>query len=82
MDRLNFEEFRDQARRTDAPLDTRYPHMHSIHMILGMLTEVGELADVYKKNLAYKRPLDWPNIKEELGDLMWYIANFCTPKQY
>lgn len=49
-----------------------------MHMILGMLTELGELSDGYKKALAYGKPLDLVNIKEEIGDLMWYIANFCN----
>jgi NTP pyrophosphatase (non-canonical NTP hydrolase) len=47
-------------------------------MVLGMQTEAAEIADVYKKALAYKKPIDFVNVKEELGDLMWYIANMCN----
>ncbi len=47
------------------------------HMIFGMLTEVGELADVFKKNMAYGKDIDWVNVKEELGDLLFYIGSFC-----
>lgn len=49
-----------------------------IHMVLGMVTEAGELADVYKKYIAYIKPIDYVNVKEELGDLLWYIANMCN----
>ena len=49
-----------------------------MHMVLGMLTETGEIADVYKKNLAYKKPVDLVNVKEEIGDLMWYISELCN----
>jgi len=49
----------------------------NMHMILGMVTEIGELADAFKKHLAYGRELDWTNIKEELGDAMFYIGSFC-----
>lgn len=50
----------------------------SLHMVLGMVTESAEIADVYKKNIGYGKQLDVTNIKEELGDLMWYIVNMCT----
>lgn len=72
---MNITEYKKQAMRTCAPLDNTD---NNIHMILGMVTEVGELADVFKKELAYGKDVDWVNVKEELGDLMWYIINFCT----
>ena len=50
----------------------------NIHMALGMVTEAGELADIFKKNLAYKKPIDWINAREEVGDIMWYLVNFCS----
>lgn len=63
------------ASRTDAEMETK--QLHDIHMVMGISTEAGELLDVFKKNLAYKKEIDWVNVKEEIGDLMWYIANFC-----
>ena len=49
----------------------------NIHMILGILTEAGELADVFKKNFAYNKEIDWVNVKEEAGDILFYWASFC-----
>ena len=34
----------------------------------------GELLDAIKKNWVYNKPLDHENVKEELGDLMFYIT--------
>ncbi len=48
--------------------------MRIIHGILGCVTEVGELADGLKRHLYYGQDIDVVNIKEELGDLCWYIA--------
>lgn len=73
---MNFEQFQKSATRTMAELcSTR---KSDLHMFLGMLTELGELADIFKKELAYKQPKDIVNIKEELGDFMWYVANYCS----
>lgn len=48
------------------------------HAVLGMITEVGELADQLKKWIYYRRPLDEKHVEEEIGDLMWYIALACN----
>ena len=77
---MDIKTYMEMAAKTDAPLDERIissEELHNYHMTFGMFTEAAELADVFKKNMAYKKPIDWVNVKEEVGDLMWYIANFC-----
>ena len=46
------------------------------HMLFGMMTEIGELVDIFKKHYAYGKPIDWVNVQEEMGDIMWYLGNF------
>jgi NTP pyrophosphatase (non-canonical NTP hydrolase) len=72
---MDFKTYMEQASRTCAILDSK--EQDNLHMVLGMLTEAGELADVFKKELAYNKPIDWVNVSEEIFDIMWYIANFC-----
>lgn len=45
-----------------------------LHAALGMQTESGEFVDVLKKHIFYGKPLDAENMREEIGDLLWYIA--------
>ena len=45
-----------------------------LHGVIGCVTEAGELADNLKKATFYGRGIDHQNIKEELGDLLWYVA--------
>lgn len=54
--------------RTILPLD-----LDLIHMIMGISGEAGELLDAVKKATIYRKPLDYPNIIEELGDLEFYL---------
>ncbi len=42
--------------------------------ILGLIGEVGEVADHVKKALYQGHRLDYDHLAEELGDIMWYIA--------
>jgi NTP pyrophosphatase (non-canonical NTP hydrolase) len=48
-----------------------------LHGIMGCGTESGELLDAFKRYLIYGKELDYINIKEELGDVMFYIALVC-----
>ena len=51
------------------------PEMYDLlHATLGISGEAGELLDAVKKSFIYGKPLDVVNAREELGDLLWYIA--------
>jgi NTP pyrophosphatase (non-canonical NTP hydrolase) len=45
--------------------------------ILGLVGESGELADIFKKIQFQGHPQDIEKIKEELGDVLWYVAELC-----
>lgn len=46
----------------------------AIHAALGLMSEVGEIADALKKHLIYGKALDEVNLLEEIGDCSWYSA--------
>ncbi len=48
-----------------------------IHYVLGVGTEAGELQDAVKRLVAYNKPLDTVNVKEEIGDIFWYLGRLC-----
>jgi NTP pyrophosphatase (non-canonical NTP hydrolase) len=72
-DDYNFYNYCIQAKRTHSNLDTIEDTL--IHMAMGVTTEIGEIVDIFKKNLAYAKDIDLVNLKEEIGDAFWYIAN-------
>ena len=45
---------------------------------LGIIGEVGEVIDCIKKGLRDEVPFDREHLKEELGDVLWYICNIAT----
>lgn len=45
-----------------------------VHALFGLITEAGELTDVFKRHFFYGQSIDLTNIDEEIGDLFWYIA--------
>ena len=45
-----------------------------IHACMGMQTETAEFTDALKKSIFYGKTLDIVNLKEELGDLLWYVS--------
>jgi len=48
-----------------------------LHAVLGLETETGELQEAFKKHIFYGKDLDLVNVKEEVGDMMWYLALLC-----
>lgn len=71
--------FIEEALRTEStlnPLSTTYEENTArlLHAAIGLVTESGEFIDALKKFLFYGRPLDLVNLKEELGDILWYVA--------
>jgi NTP pyrophosphatase (non-canonical NTP hydrolase) len=61
------------AKNGETILKTLTPESaHILHMLLGKMTELGELADAFKKHLIYHKPLDLQNVIEELGDEEFY----------
>jgi NTP pyrophosphatase (non-canonical NTP hydrolase) len=50
-----------------------------LHGVIGMMTELGELADPLKKHIYYGKPLDEKNMREEIGDGFWYPAACLLP---
>ena len=49
-------------------------NLRLLHAQIGLSGEVGELADAIKKHVMYDKPLDVENLKEECGDVLWYMA--------
>ena len=43
-----------------------------LHAVLGMMTELGEIADTIKRHVVYEESLDVENLKEEMGDEEFY----------
>lgn len=80
---MKLEDYLKKADRTTHSLHSKEKGMNRAnteaifeinHAIMGMLTELGEFADIFKKYENYGKEIDWVNAIEELGDLMWYIA--------
>lgn len=47
--------------------------VHLWHMASALMGEAGECFDAVKKHVIYNKPLDLENIKEELGDILFYF---------
>ncbi len=77
---MNFREYQKQAILTNQTPAVQGNEIEMIVPLLGLVGEVGSLITEYKKHLrdgdAHKLFKD--GIAEELGDLLWYIANVAT----
>ena len=53
------------------------PHEQERHALHGMVGEIGEIHSIYQK--CYQgHEIEVVHIRKELGDLLWFIAEYCT----
>lgn len=69
---MTLQEYIDLAARTCPDLGEKN---NKYHMKMGVFTEVAEVVDIIKKHIAYGKPIDTVHLGEEIGDIMWYVAN-------
>jgi len=55
---------------------------HTLHSVLGIAGEAGEIIDLVKKSVVYHQTLDIKNLKEELGDLLHYVAMLLNAQNW
>lgn len=68
-------EYQKLAARTINPDLT--PTGQEKHALFGLCGEVGELQSLYQKTYQ-GHTFDPEHAKKELGDLLWFIAEYCT----
>jgi NTP pyrophosphatase (non-canonical NTP hydrolase) len=74
-DRLTLNDYQELAARTiNYANSSAEMEMHALH---GMCGEIGELHSLYQK-MYQGHQFDKEHAKKELGDLLWFIAEYCT----
>lgn len=69
---MNFETYLQTVKLRCRPLP---PAKQLVHAQIGMVTELGELGDLLKRELAYGKEFDRINLMEECGDFLWYLRS-------
>lgn len=74
-DSMTGNEYQKLAARTiNKGLNGDSMRNHALH---GMVGEIGEIHSIYQKNYQ-GHEFDVNHLKKELGDLLWFIAEYCT----
>lgn len=77
---MDLDDYQRRAQSTDQYSDTEDDGTSLIIPVLGAIGELGSLITCFKKRIrdddAYSRFL--PDLKEEIGDILWYLANMAS----
>ena len=73
MKKYTFKDHQELVQRTRNNNETELPNY-----TLGLVCEAGEFGDMIKKHLYQGHALDLNKCAEELGDVLWYLANICN----
>ncbi len=69
---MKLNEYQLLAARTAARHDNEL-----VNYGLGIAGEAGEVADLIKKAMFHGHVIDQVEVKKELGDVLWYLANIA-----
>jgi len=53
-------------------------HLRVLHGMFGIQTEAGEIGEAIDWTFMFDQPLDCTNLEEEIGDVLWYVAELCN----
>jgi len=67
-----------EAARQRVATDNMLRTTRLLHACLGLSGEVGELSAAAERWVYYGHDLDAGNVKEEVGDCLWYLALACN----
>ena len=73
LDVLMFQKEAERTLRNDLPYECICSNM-----AMGLAGECGEVVDLLKKHIWQGKELDINDLIEEVGDVLWYIANLCN----
>jgi NTP pyrophosphatase (non-canonical NTP hydrolase) len=74
---MDFKEYQEKANATSGAYGSGQNERHQILAALALAGEVGELCNKIKKKIAHRHNIIDAEIAEELGDILWYIAELC-----
>ena len=77
MSMETLDEFQAAAARTGSAWDLMPFNEHRMLLSMGLGGEAGEVLEIIKKEVGHGKPHDAAHIVEELGDLLWYIAELA-----
>ena len=73
---MNFNEYQKLAQRTSSKKISTIDKV--LNGVMGLNGEAGECIDIFKKYFFQGHELDKEKLIDELGDVLWYIAETCT----
>lgn len=75
---IDFDEYQKFAKTGILPATLELGDNKILIFALGLGGETGEVEDLIKKGVGHGKGIDIQKVTDELGDLMWYVANICT----
>lgn len=78
---MNFVNYQVEAERTAN--SELLPNIRILVSALGLAGEAGEVGNIIKKQIGHKHDYDTAvaKLKDELGDVLWYIADLANAYQ-
>ena len=75
---MNFEQYQVATQATAGHLNGGDPRLNLGISTLGLVGESGEVSEIVKKHIGHGHVINIDRVTEELGDVLWYIADIAS----
>lgn len=77
---MDANEYQTLSQRTANFSPTKLTNFEAniLNVAMGIVGESGELADLLKKMVFHRHSFDTGKVREEIGDVLWYLSALCT----
>lgn len=75
---MDLDVFQSHARRTGNTWDEKEHDQHRMLLAMGLGGEAGEVLEIIKKEVGHGRARSREHMAEELGDVLWYLAELAS----
>lgn len=77
---MDLNEYQQKAQKTSGAYGEGVSNARAVMAGLALAGEVGELLNLLKKEVAHGHDIPWSKYEEEIGDVIWYLAELASSK--
>lgn len=75
---MDFRDYQVEVARTSGGYGEVGSDQHLLTSALSLAGEVGELCNLLKKKIRHGHEISQGELENELGDILWYVADLAT----
>jgi NTP pyrophosphatase (non-canonical NTP hydrolase) len=75
---MDLRQYQEEAEKTSGAYGSEVKEIRQLFALISLLGELGEFANLVKKKYRHGHGILDVELRAELGDVLWYLAETCS----